>query len=68
MASIKNNSFLIHLLSISLAFAVGGLAGQVTQAAIPEWYAQLNKPFFNPPNIIFEGQCLADLFGPLGSI
>ena len=53
MASRKNNSFLISLLSISLAFAVGGLAGQVTQAAIPEWYAQLNKPFFNPPNIIF---------------
>ena len=53
MASRKNNSFLISLLSISLAFAVGGLAGQVTQEAIPEWYAQLNKPFFNPPNIIF---------------
>ncbi len=53
MESRKNNSFLISLLSISLAFAVGGLAGQVTQEAIPHWYAQLNKPFFNPPNIIF---------------
>ena len=53
MASIKNNSFLIPLLSISLAFAFGGLAGLVTQQAIPDWYAQLNKPFFNPPNIIF---------------
>jgi len=53
MESRKNNSFLISLLSISLAFAVGGLAGQVTQEAIPQWYAQLNKPFFNPPNIIF---------------
>ena len=49
----KKNRVLVLLCSIGLAFAVGGLAGQVTQAAIPVWYAQLEKPFFNPPNFVF---------------
>jgi len=49
----KKKNALAFIVSISLAFAIGGLAGQVTQGAIPGWYAQLNKPFFNPPNYIF---------------
>ncbi len=32
---------------------VGLLASSVTLEAIPGWYAQLNKPFFNPPNWLF---------------
>lgn len=32
---------------------VGLLASTVTLEAIPGWYAQLNKPFFNPPNWLF---------------
>jgi len=49
----KKQTFLVYFLSIGLAFAVGGLAGQVTQDAIDGWYTQLNKPFFNPPNVVF---------------
>lgn len=32
---------------------VGFIASGVTIEAIPGWYAQLNKPFFNPPNWLF---------------
>lgn len=40
-------------LSIALCLCVGGIAGSVTQAAIPVWYVGLNKPFFTPPNWLF---------------
>jgi len=52
-ARLKKQTFGVYFLSITLAFAVGGLAGQVTQTSIEGWYSQLNKPFFNPPNFIF---------------
>lgn len=32
---------------------VGLASTPITTAAIPTWYAGLNKPFFNPPNWIF---------------
>ena len=40
-------------LSIALCLCVGGIAGSVTQAATPVWYAGLNMPFFTPPNWLF---------------
>jgi tryptophan-rich sensory protein len=33
---------------------VGGISGFFTTKAIPGWYAQLNKPWFNPPNWLFS--------------
>lgn len=39
--------------SIVICLTVGGIAGSVTQSAIPVWYADLNKPFFTPPNWLF---------------
>jgi benzodiazapine receptor len=33
--------------------AVGYLSSIVTQENIPTWYANINKPSFNPPNWIF---------------
>jgi len=39
--------------AIALPLAVGGIAGMFTANAIPEWYATLNQPSFNPPNWIF---------------
>ncbi len=48
---IKNPTLLIvSLVSTYSAAALGSLA---TASSIPNWYATLNKPFFNPPNWIF---------------
>lgn len=41
------------VLGIILSLSVGFLSGQVTQSAIPTWYAGLEKPFFSPPNWVF---------------
>jgi translocator protein len=39
--------------ALILPLAVGSIAGIFTAQAIPEWYASLNRPSFNPPNGIF---------------
>lgn len=39
--------------SVVLCLSIGGLSGFITQAAIPTWYAGLEKPFFTPPNWLF---------------
>ena len=41
------------ILSIIICLAIGGIAGSVTQSAIPVWYSGLEKPFFTPPNWLF---------------
>jgi tryptophan-rich sensory protein len=41
------------ILSIIICLAIGGIAGGVTQSAIPVWYSGLEKPFFTPPNWLF---------------
>ena len=38
---------------ILTCLAVGYISSIVTRENIPTWYADLNKPFFNPPNWIF---------------
>ena len=42
------------IVSLLLPLAVGGISGFFTTKAIPGWYAQLNKPWFNPPNWLFS--------------
>ncbi|HVP83612.1 MAG TPA: TspO/MBR family protein [Rhizomicrobium sp.] len=49
--SMKNFVSLIVFLSICLGIAA--VAGFVTVANIPTWYADLAKPSFTPPNAIF---------------
>jgi len=41
------------VVSILLPLGLGAIAGIFTAKAIPEWYATLNQPSFNPPNWIF---------------
>ena len=49
-----NQTNIIKLIvSIALPLLVGGVAGVFTAEAIPEWYASLNQPSFNPPNWVF---------------
>jgi len=48
----KSNFFKL-LVSIALPLALGAIAGMFTSQSIPEWYATLNQPSFNPPNWIF---------------
>ncbi len=43
----------ILLFFLALPLILGGIAGQVTAANIPTWYASLNKPWFNPPSFVF---------------
>ena len=39
--------------SILLPLGLGTIAGIFTAQSVPEWYATLNRPSFNPPNWIF---------------
>ena len=41
------------IVSIALPLGVGAIAGMFTAQSVPEWYAALNRPSFNPPNWIF---------------
>ncbi len=39
--------------SVAAPLALGGAGGIVTSRAIPTWYAQLDKPEWNPPSWVF---------------
>lgn len=41
------------VISIIITVGLGSLGGIFTVSEIPNWYAGLNKPFFNPPNWLF---------------
>lgn len=41
------------VLFVAICLAAGGLGGIVTYPRIPNWYAQLIKPSWNPPDWVF---------------
>lgn len=41
------------IICIAVVMAIGFTSGMTTAEAIPNWYVQLNKPSFNPPNWLF---------------
>jgi benzodiazapine receptor len=49
----STSSIIKLAVSIALPLGLGAIAGLFTAQAIPEWYATLNRPSFNPPNGLF---------------
>ena len=49
----KFGNILRLLASLAVCFAAAALGSAFTMSQIHTWYAQLNKPFFNPPDWIF---------------
>jgi translocator protein len=49
----KTTTILTIVICIAIPLVIGGLSGFATTGAIDTWYAQLNKPSFNPPNYLF---------------
>lgn len=38
---------------ILLTLSIGAVSGVATSSGINNWFMELNKPFFNPPNFLF---------------
>ena len=53
MKKLNPQLVLASLLGVLLSLGLGFLTSNVTRDAIPTWYANLEKPFFSPPNWIF---------------
>ena len=54
--SIKTNAPngpLPAIASIAIALAAGASGGFATASSVTTWYVHLNKPEFNPPNVVF---------------
>jgi tryptophan-rich sensory protein len=50
---VNKTQILKLLVSIILPLGLGAIAGMFTSQSVPEWYATLNRPSFNPPDWIF---------------
>ena len=50
-SSIKNAWALAGF--VALCLAIGAVSGAVTSASVGTWYAELEKPAFNPPDWVF---------------
>lgn len=50
---LKENKIPLFILCLIGCLAIGGLGGLFTAQEIPNWYATLKKPSFNPPSYLF---------------
>ena len=53
MKKIKKDLILASIVGILLSLGIGLISSIVTKNAIPNWYENLEKPFFSPPNWVF---------------
>lgn len=47
------NKYLQLFCCILLTLSIGAISGIATSSGINNWFLELNKPFFNPPNFLF---------------
>ena len=47
------NKYLKLFCCILLILSIGAVSGVATSSGINNWFMELNKPFFNPPNFLF---------------
>jgi len=47
------NRYIKLLFLILIPLSIGGIAGYFTVSGVSSWYAELNKPSWNPPNWLF---------------
>lgn len=53
MATSRMRDIIVLAVSIAMPLALGGAGGVVTARALPDWYAVLAKPAWNPPGWVF---------------
>ncbi|QIL38295.1 tryptophan-rich sensory protein [Pedobacter sp. HDW13] len=44
---------LAFIINIAITLGIGALGGWATAQSVKTWYPTLNKPAFNPPNLLF---------------
>ncbi len=47
------NKYLKLFCCILFTLSIGAVSGVATSSGINNWFMELNKPFFNPPNFLF---------------
>lgn len=52
-SSFREGLWIKILISIIVIAGLGTLSGLLTGTSVSDWYVELNKPSFNPPNWIF---------------
>lgn len=65
MVTSRTRDIIALVASVALPLGLGAVGGVVTADAIPDWYAGLAKPAWNPPNWLF-GPVWTVLYASMG--